>query len=302
MLIFLVIIATTIFLARSAAVQNWLVGKATTYLSTITKHEVKVGNVYISWLDELLLENVIVYDRQKNEMIKVVSLRADFDLFTLLTTSRPLISEVWLESPSVSTIVLKDSERLNINELIEAFGNLSNKKDTSSSAPIIIRVEKVHLNNGNYSHIDQTEDSLQDIFDYYHFKLDKISGEVDMMRIAGDTFEINVRGLSCIDTKTKLDVKQLYVFFRFSSQSMQFHKLNAQIGNSTIRNYFELGFNSTEDLSEFNNKVTLKAHLDSSIISSEDLAHFAPTLKGMNEMYTLSSDIEGKVVNISFKK
>ena len=300
-LIFLILVATTIFLARSDFVQNWLVDKATTYLSTITKHEVEVGHVYISWLDEVLLENVIVFDRQKNEMIKVGSLRANFDLITLISSKEPIISEVWLDRPSVQTIVLKDSERLNINELIEAFSNLSNKKDTSASAPFIFHVEKVHLKNGTYAHFDQTEDSLPGIFDYYHFTLDKITGEVDQMRIAGDTFEINVKDLSCIDTKTKLDAKELDVFYRFTAHSMQFHRLYGRIGNSVVRNYLEFGFNGTEDLSEFNSKVYLKAHLDSSIISSEDIAHFAPTLRGMNEMYSISTDIEGKVVNLSFK-
>ena len=301
MLFLLVLIIGGIFAARSHTVQNWLVDKATVYLSTITKHEVVVGNVYISWLDELLLENVIVYDRQRNEMIKVGSLRADFDLFTLIYSKEPVISEVWLDRPNVKTIILKDSERVNINELIEALGNLSNKKDSIPSGMFIFHVEKVHIINGTYGHYDQTEDSLKGGFDYYHFTLDKIFGEVDQLRVAGDTFEINVKGLKCIDVQTQLEAKEIDVFYRLSAKSMQFNRLYARVGNSVVRNYFEFGYNDMEDLMDFNEKVQLRAHLDSSIVSSDDLAHFAPYLKGMKEIYKISTDIDGKVVNINFK-
>jgi hypothetical protein len=281
--------------------QNWAVSEIAIYLSKLTKHEVKVGYIRIGWFDELLLENVSIFDRQKNEMIKVGSLRADFDLVELLSNAEPVITEVWLDTPNVANIVLKDSGRLNINELIDAFSYLSSSTDTTSSAHSVFHIDKVHISNGTYSYFDQTEDLIPDQFDYYHFTLNKIYGEVDMLRIAGDTFEINVNNLKCIDKQTQLKVHELDVFYRLSASSMEFQKLNAHIGDSYVKDYLEFKYDSLSDLIDFNEKVTLNAHLDSSIFNSNDLALFAPAIKEYNETYTIWTDLSGEVVDLSFK-
>ena len=281
-------------------VQNWAVSEIAIYLTKLTKHEVKVGYIRIGWFDELLLENVSIFDRQKNEMIKVGSLRADFDLVELLSNAEPVITEVWLDAPNVTNIVLKDSGRLNINELIEAFAQLSSSSDTSS-ARSVFHIDKVHISNGTYSYFDQTEKLISDQFDYYHFRLEKIFGEVDKLRIAGDTFEINVNDLQCIDKQTQLKVHELDVFYRLSAQAMEFQKLNAHIGDSYVKDYLEFKYDSLDDLTNFNDKVRLKSHLDSSIFSSKDLALFAPALKEYNETYTIWTDLSGKVIDLNFK-
>lgn len=281
-------------------VQNWALSEIATYLTKLTKHEVKVGYIRIGWFDELLLENVSIFDRQKNEMIKVGSLRADFDLVELLSNAEPVITEVWLDAPNVTNIVLKDSGRLNINELIDAFGELSSSTDTSS-VHSVFHIDKVHISNGTYSYFDQTEELIPDQFDYYHFTIDKIFGEVDKLRIAGDTFEINVNDLKCIDKQTQLKVHELDVFYRLSANAMEFQKLNAHIGDSHVKDFFEFRYDSLDDLTNFNEKVRLKAHLDSSIFSTNDLALFAPALKNYNDTYTIWTDLLGEVVDLSFK-
>ena len=300
---FLLLFCAAIVAIRMPLVQNWLVKEATQYLTRLTKHEVKVGYVSIAWLDELVIENVVVFDREKNEMIKVGSLRADFDLITLVSSAEPAITEIWLDSPSVSTINLKDSNRLNINELIDAIASLSSGSDTSSSqGPIVFHIDKIHLTNGSYTYSDLTEDSLpKGVFDYFHFTLHKINAEVNQLRIASDTFEINVRGLACEDVGTKLQVKELNTFYRYCSQSMQFHQLYAEIGRSTVKDYLEFRYDGNKDLKEFNDRVFIKAHLDSSSVYTDDLKLFAPSLNHLHELYTLSSDVSGRVVDISFR-
>ncbi len=286
---------------RTPMVQNWAAGKLTTYFSNLIKHEVKVGYVYLNWFDELLLEKVQVFDKRQNEMIYVGSLRADFDLFTLLSTAEPVLTEVWLDKPKVAMIAWKDNGRLNINELIDAIGDLAASPDTSvASHRSVFHVDKVHLTNGTYSYFDQRKANMAG-FDYYHFILDSISAEVDQLRIAGDTFEINVQALRCVDVKTKLRAHEIDVFYRYTSQNMQFERLKAHIGKSFVTNYLEFQYDSTDDLSDFNEKVTLKAHLDSSRFNTDDLALFAPTLKGLNETYTIWTDLSGEVVDINFK-
>ena len=294
------LLAFLMLAVRTPMVQNWASGKLTTYFSNLIKHEVKVGYVYLNWFDELLLEKVQVFDKRQNEMIYVGSLRADFELYTLLTTAEPVLTEVWLDKPKVAMIAWKDNGRLNINELIEAIGDLATGSDTSTASPrSVFHVDKVHLTNGTYSYFDQRETNMAG-FDYYHFTLDSISAEVDQLRIAGDTFEINVQALRCVDVKTKLRAHEMDVFYRYTSQNMQFEHLKAHIGKSFVANYLEFQYDSTDDLSDFNEKVTLKAHLDSSRFHTDDLALFAPTLNGLNETYTIWTDLSGEVVDINF--
>lgn len=298
---FLLFFCGAIVAIRMPVVQNWMVDKATHYLSNLTKHEVKVGFISIAWLDELKIEDVVIYDRQKNEMIKVGSLRADFDLLVMVSSIEPAITEVWLDNPSVSTINLKDSNKLNINELIDAIADLSTKQDTATSGLFVFHINKVHLNNGSYTYSDQTEDSLKKVFDYYHFTLHSVNAEIDQLRIAGDTFEINVHGLECEDKQTKLKVRNMDTFYRVCGKGMQFQGLYAEIGKSTVRDYVEFGYDKIQDLKYFNTKVRLKGHLDSSIVHTDDLGLFAPFLLDLKETYTVSGDVTGRVVDLSVK-
>ena len=295
LLLFLVAIRTPTF-------QNWAVTEVATYLSRITKHEVKIGYIRIGWLDELLLEDVVILDRQRNEMINVGSLKADFDLFTLLTTAEPMVTEVWLDQPNVTTVVMKDSERLNINELIDAFADVFAGKDTTSNlGHSIFHINQIHIKDGVYSYFDQVEDSIPNQFDYFHFTLDSINGEIDRFRVAGDTFEINVQKLSCFDRKTKLKVHELNVFYRLSAYAMEFEHLDAHIGKSHVKDYLEFRYDSIGAMINFNEQVTLKAHLDSSILHTEDIAHFAPALNTLKDVYTIWTDMDGQVVDLSFR-
>jgi hypothetical protein len=157
---------------------------------------------------------------------------------------------------------------------------MTRPKDTTSSGTTpVFSIDRVKLNNTFFSYSDERKDSITDGFDYQHIAIDEINANAFNFRIAADTIEIDIEKLAGIDASaTNLDVKELRTLFRYTKTSIQMADLYARIGNSTIRDFLSFGYADPSHLSDFNNKVTLNAHLDSTDIDSRDLALFAPYL------------------------
>jgi hypothetical protein len=302
-LVLFLLFAALLLAIRMPIVQNWALDKVAGYLTQVTKHEVKVGYINIAWLDELVLNDFVLYDRMKNEMIKVGKLHADFDLIAMLSTSEPAISDVWLYDPSVKTVMFQDNGDVNIMELIEAFSNLSSGSDTTTSTkPFVFHIDKVHLNNGSYTHYDEGEDGLPGgIFDYYHFTFHKVNAEISQLRIAGDTFEIQVAGLSCEERKTQLKVDELNTFYRICTKSMDLFDIEAKVGASNVHGNLQFFFETPGDLADFNQKATIKARIDSSIINMSELKYFVPPMWDIKEVFAISGGFDGRVEDFSLK-
>jgi hypothetical protein len=121
--------------------------------------------------------------------------------------------------------------------------------------------------------------------------------------VAADTIEVDIDQMRGRDAsgQTDLDVKELRGFYRYTKTSMYLADFFARIGNSTLGSYVEFKYKTTADLSDFNDKITMVAHLDSANIYSGDLALFAPYLNRYEERWIVSGELTGKVTRFRLK-
>ncbi|MDO1445644.1 translocation/assembly module TamB domain-containing protein [Rhodocytophaga aerolata] len=301
----LVLIVGLVTALQIPAVQTILAQKAAKEISTALGFPVSIGQVHIRWFDNALFEEVLIADREENRMIDVPELAVDFDLPSLLTKGHINIDEVILTDGKVRLIKSKKDNNLNIDEFIIAINELTRPKDTTKTGGKVpvFSIDRVQLANVYFSYNDERKDSITDGFDYQHIAIDSIYANTFNFRVAADTIEVDIDQMRGRDAsgQTHLDVKELTGFYRYTKRAMYLSGFSAHVGNSIIGNYVEFNYESPSHLSDFNDKITMVAHMDSTSIYSKDLGLFAPYLNRYEERWIVSGEFNGKVTRFRLK-
>ncbi len=301
--LFLFLLVISLFiLIQFSFFQTWLAGYGTKYLSEKTGFRVQIESVYLNIFEsQLTLEKLHVHDPQNRTMIFAERVFADFDYTKLLENNDIHFNEIELYKTSANLTVDKKTELLNINKWIISLDELFAKKDRKTpSTPTLVEFKKAKIIDSFFGYADERKPTIVgESIDFSHFGIDELNGDIEKLKIVGDTIEAQINTLRGLEYKTRLRIHHLGTFFRFTEQTMDFRNLLCKVGDSSIKNALYLRFKEKADLSEFVEKVTLVACLDSSVIHTKDLAKFAPQVKVFEDTWTASGLFRGRISDFS---
>ncbi len=301
-LFLLVLVSCLFILLQFTFFQTWLAGYGTQYLSEKTGFRVQIESVYLNIFEsQLTLEKLHVHDLQNRTMIFAECVFADFEYTKILENGDVNFQEVTLHETSASLTVDKESELLNINQWITSLNELFAKKDKkTTSAYTLVAFKKVKINNSFFGYTDERKPiATGERIDFAHFGIDALAGDINNLRIVADTVEANINSLRGLEYKTQLPIHHLGTFFRLTDQSIDFRNLLCKVGESTLKDALYMHFKQKSDLSEFVEKVTLVAYLDSTVIHTKDLALFAPQVEVFKDTWTASGLFRGRINDFS---
>lgn len=299
-LVFILLLFASIIIAlQFPSVQTKLVHKATDYLSKTLKYPIKIEAISISWFDVIDLQGVQVKDLYQNEMIYLDEASVDFSITSILDPQLN-IDEIILSNGKVKVLKLASDSSVNITNFINAVKAATKPKDRKGP-PAVFTIDKVTLNNMFFSYDDERKGYITEGFDHFHFSFEKINSSVSDLRFVADSVQFHIEDLTTVEKQTAMPVKKLKADFLLTKEHIELDKLNSEIGNSKIGDYVKFEYETIDDLSYFNDKVTIIASLDSSVVYSRDLAHFAPDLNGFEDYAVISGGVKGQVVNFGVK-
>ncbi|MDB5273432.1 MAG: hypothetical protein JWO58_1799, partial [Chitinophagaceae bacterium] len=290
-----------VLLLRIPSVKNYVTQEAASFTSNLIGYPVAIGNVEIDWYDHIILQGVVLKDREQNDMIFLGEGIIDFS-FSKLIRGTFQIEDCVVRDGGVNLFVLKKDSTVNINEFVTTlqtkFGNPS---DTSTSAPFVFAIPYAKLKNMSFRYIDQTEQVFKPGFDENHFGFDSVYSYVEQFEIRSDTIQLTTHKLRAVEFRSKIHIKELNTFFRFHETGMHFEHAYAHIGNSTINADAHFAYDSIAVLTEFNTQVEMKGSLDNCHLKVRDLAIFSPTLYSYHDDYIITGDISGKINRLKGK-
>lgn len=280
---------------RSEVVQtrivHWLAQKTSERLG----YRCSIGGFYLDWVDFARITNVQVLDQEGHPMIRVGEIKVNLKLMALLEKNIKL-DFVELSQGLAEVRRSKKTRKINFKGFSDAILDWVNGNDTTRSLhPPVFSIDKVRLEGMSFGYIDETKEALPGQFDYYHFYLDGISGMMYNFWQRRDSIRLQADQLVAVDRASRLEVKSINTYFGLTGQDMFFRKLQAEIGGSIIRDSLVFQYENWDDFGDFNRKVHMEVRLDSSVIQAEDLAFFAPSLKGWKETFTASGRLSGTV-------
>jgi TamB, inner membrane protein subunit of TAM complex len=292
----LFLLITAFLILQMPPVQNAIVGRILRNFSSVSGFTTSIQSFRLLWFDRLELGGLSITDPEGNRMIGAKSILINFKLAELLNQNDINVDGIILDSANVYLAKIIESDttsNLNINIFISELNKLS-KRSGDRKNPRVNIGEAVLLNS-TFTYTNPYRDSISAGFDYNHFKLDIDEGQIRNFLAIGDTVQFDVNTLLLQDEKTKFNVHQLSTFFRISQSAIEFTGLSLKAGQSYIADTVILTYQNERDLRDFVNRVSIHAHLDSTIIHPEDLALFAPGAEKIGKPIRFSGDADGRI-------
>ena len=286
------------------AVQENLITRYLKTFNKVTGFNANLESFNLTWYDRLEIYGLSIKDPENNTMIRARRLKVNFVFHSLLKKNDVNIDAVELDSAQVSLITIPDSDSstdLNINIFIDRLNKMLSSGKGGGSNPKV-NIGEIVINNALFHYNERKlTDSTTQGFNYRHFTLSIPDAQAQNFKIIGDTTQFNVLDLQAVDENTRLKIDQLQTFFRISQNSMEFLGLHLKVGKSTINDTIVFKYKSQRDLSDFVNKVSLKAHLTNTLIHPEDLLLFAPEVSMLKHPLHLEGMLTGKVSKLYYK-
>jgi len=289
-------------LLQLPATQKSLVDRYTSKFSQVSGFNVTYDRIFIIWWDRLEIEGLTIKDPAQNDMIKIEKLEANFKLSTILKGKNVNIDGVSLDGASVNLVKIpvNDSLRdLNINLFINEINKLLPSGSGQGGAKV--NIGEIIIHNTYFSLNDPEKELNREVFDYNHIRLAIDEAEAQNFKVIGDTIEFNMNSLLAVEQNAKLPIHNLSSFFRLSQSAMEFYGLQAKIGDSFVSDTLVFKYKALSDLSDFNQKVNIKATLNNTVITPDDLSRFTGGIKVFDQPLYLKGKISGKVSRLFYQ-
>lgn len=282
-----------------AAVQTSFVNSLARELSEITGFEISFEKVDIRWFDKVNVRGLKVIDPEGNRLFYTKSAKIDYQLRSLIDKENRQLDEIIVNDAGLyfTNINVRDPagshSSLNINILIKRIRSLIRKQ---SSGRKLFSIDKVQLNNASLTYYqNDSSKQMHAGLDYKHFSIENIYGDFNNLQSMSDTLLVNIESLSAQEYLSGLKLYSLKSDFHLSKTTMKFEGLSLETGRSYITDTIIFNFETTQDLSDFVDKVTISASLKNTTFNSQDLALFAPAMKKYQDSYKINGEFVGKV-------
>jgi hypothetical protein len=151
--IFLLLV-TIALLIRIPAIQNKLIGYATSYISKKTHTKVEIGEIRLEFPKTLNLRNVFLDDLQKDTLLFAENIDINISIFSLLKQEAN-IEKIGLDNVSLNLSRKETDTLFNYNFLLTAFSDPDKKESTDTSgSQWKISLDDIILNNISLRYAD----------------------------------------------------------------------------------------------------------------------------------------------------
>lgn len=279
-------------------VQVFAARKGAKYLSEKLHTTVRIESVEIDFFKKLILEEVYIEDLHHDTLLYAEKLKLEIADFNL-KQHKIDVSLVSLTNSKASLIQYKDEDYLNFQFIIDAFNSAdTSKKKATEDWEIHFR--NVILTHTDFVYQKQSHTSTTKGIDYYNIQATDINSVIKDIKIEHDTIQASIERLSVIE-KSGFHIKNLASEVKISPVGMQLDSLKIETPDSKIETNLTFKYTSYKDFNDFIDEVFLKASFSSSTVEMDDIAYFAPELKGMYRKLLVSGQVSGKINNLRGK-
>lgn len=248
-----------------------------------------IKKVDLSFLGSVNLKGIEIKDHHKDTMIYVEKLTTSIINAKRILDKEVFLNDIYLDGAYYYMKTYKGEENDNMGIFIDSFDD-GTPKDSLNS--FILKTSNVYLNNLNFRVTNANK------VDSVNYAANNAGGNLQDLSIVGTNFSSKIRGLYFND-KYGLDVTNLTTDFSYSETAMHFENTTLQTENTNINADIDFLYKK-EDLSDFVNKVQIKARFNESEVAVQDVKNFYDELNG-NDILSLQGSLNGTLNNFELK-
>ena len=281
------------FAIHTSPVQTFITKKATNYLSSELKTEIKIDRVSIGFINKIILEGVLVKDLEKDTLAYISNLYVTLDQIN--SKGKIIINEVEIENSVFNLIQRKNGGDFNYEFLEDYF---SGDKSSAESKPIVLELKKLHLTNVDFKYDRKHKEYYDFGMDYDHLDITDIHLDMNKIMIEKGAITANIKRLSAKE-RCGFQLSKFVGKARVSEKGIEATNVFIKTPYSKIyAPKVGIIMNDYYDYLEFIDSASFDGKLAYSKVSMSDISYFAPELEGMDQIVYVSGTVKEKTKNL----
>ncbi len=285
----LVLLAIISFLLALPFVQTKLGKSATSYLQKEFDVDINLEKVDLSILGNVHIKEVLIKDHHADTLIYVKNLESSLYSFTNIMNNKLEFGAISLDDFILNIKTYKDEEDDALTIFADKFDDGKIREQPSTFK---LSSDEIELNNGFVEIIDDNKENNRPLF----FK--NIKGRGEDFIIQGPNVNVSIIDFSFIENN-EVEAESFSSDFSYTMEAMKFLNTTLETATSTLLANITFTYNR-ENLSDFNNKVTIEATVEQADISLIDLQKFYEEI-GSEGAIHFTTNLSGQLNNLDLK-
>ncbi|MCK9616631.1 MAG: translocation/assembly module TamB domain-containing protein [Lentimicrobiaceae bacterium] len=282
-------------------VQTYLASRTATFLSARLHTQISIGELSVTGFRKVKLKNVLIIDLHKDTLLASQSISLKIGNVSIRTRHLK-IRKIVIDHAGFSLIKYKDEEYLNLQFLIDFFssGTKPTTSETKAAKPWKISCDAIDIKGSKFEYYNQSKKSGYPGMNYEHLAITHLNLSADHLSVVGDTISGDILHLSCRE-RCGFTLEHLSAKARVSSREIFTQNLVIKTPDSDLLLDLSFSYPNYYAFNYFVDSVKINSTIFPSDLNLNDIAYFAPAMKGMDNTLSLEGIVKGEVSNLKTK-
>ena len=277
--------AISLFAINTPWAQDRLGDKLSQLVGQKLGTKVRVGRVDLGLLNRLILDSVVVYDQQQQEMLRVNRMTAKIEVAPL-AVGRIAISSAQIFGAHLQLYKPSKDAPANFQFALDSLAS----KDTTNQTPLDLRINSFIMRHSSVSYDQWDVTPTPGKLNPQHLNVSNISAHIILKALKDDSLNVNVKRVTFLE-RSGLDVKRLSFKLAAGKQHARLHELQLQLPGTSI---CMDSLTSTYDQERLRETLCFKGKIDNTQISPADFGSLLPQLRQYRHRMALTTRFDYK--------
>lgn len=261
-------------------IQERVSNLAAEFLSEKLGTEVKIGNMDLGFLNRLILDDVLIYDHQGKEMLKVSRLTAKIEL-TSLAIGHIVIPSAQLFGAQLKLYKATADSQANYQFVLDSLAG----KDSVTAHPMNLRINSLIIRQGQVSYDQWDIVPTPQRLNPHHLNISNISAHILLKALTHDSLNVNIKRITCKE-QSGLNVNRLSLHLMAGRHQSTLTDFKLQMPHTDLRMN---KVTATYDLQRIKESLNVKGAIKESYIAPFDLRALITPFKDYESKLTVST-------------
>ena len=260
-------------------------------LENILHTELSIGRIDIGLMNRIIIDDVLLKDQSKKEMLKVARLSAKFEIMPLFK-GKITIRSVQLFGFNIHLNKKTPKDNINCKFVFDAF---TSKDTTKKESKLDLRINSILIRRGTFNYDIFSEPQNPGKFNAKHIKLTNILANISLKALSKDSVNASIKRLS-LNEQSGFELKKLSLKIAGNSKAAKIENFAIALPQSNIKLApINISFEDPKAFKNFTDEVSISTRILPSSITLHDISPFVPALKNFRDEINLEMKIDGTV-------
>ena len=273
------------------AVQRFLGNMVAGALKEKLGTTVSIGKINLGLLNRVIIDDILIYDQQKQEMVRANRLSAKVEL-TPLAQGKIAISSAQIFGVNASFYRNDSLSAPNFQFVLDSLAS----KDTTQHKPLDLRINSFIMRHSSISYDQRDVAPTPGRFNPSHLHVKNISAHIILKALTDDSLNVKVKRLA-FSEQSGLNVQRTAFQLIANNSAASLHDFNLQLSESTLHADSLMATYQRDRLKE---TLQFNGVISNTTVTPSELRCFVPWLKNYQHCISLSTTFFGtpKSINI----